>query len=83
MAEGDEYLDYRDETLEQTAKPWNILLGAFLKMETQTTCLGTFQKNFRRLPSFSWSMMAVLEVGLQTGTDDTVMKEEEWRFHAS
>ena len=63
MAEGDEYLDYRDETLEQTAKPWNILLGAFLKMETQTTCLGTFQKNFRRLPSFYWSMMAVLEVG--------------------
>ena len=28
MAEGDEYLDYPDETLERTAKPSNALLGA-------------------------------------------------------
>ena len=52
MAKGDEYLDYRDETLEQTAKPWNILLGAFLKMETQTTYLGTFQKEFSQVAFF-------------------------------
>ena len=25
-----EYLDYPDESLERTAKPWNALLGAFL-----------------------------------------------------
>ena len=31
MAEGDEYLDYLDETLEQAAKPWSTLLGAFLE----------------------------------------------------
>ena len=30
MAEGDEYLDYRNETLEQTAKSWRALLGTFL-----------------------------------------------------
>ena len=33
------------------------------KMETQTTYLGTFQESFRKLPSFSWSMMAVSLVG--------------------
>jgi len=33
MAEGDEYLDYRDETLEWTAKPWSVSLGAFLEMK--------------------------------------------------
>ena len=31
MAEGDKYLDYRSETLEWTAKPWSISLGAFLE----------------------------------------------------
>ena len=31
MAEGDEYLDYLDETLGQAAKPWSALLGVFLK----------------------------------------------------
>ncbi len=31
MAEGDEYLDYHDETLERTAKPWSVSLGAFLE----------------------------------------------------
>ena len=31
MAEGDEYLDYRDETLERTAKPWSASLGVFLE----------------------------------------------------
>ena len=31
MAEGNEYLDYRAETLERAAKPWSISLGAFLK----------------------------------------------------
>ena len=31
MAEGDEYLDYRAETLEQMAKPWSVSLGAFLR----------------------------------------------------
>ena len=30
MAEGDEYLDFCNETLEQTAKSWGTLLGAFL-----------------------------------------------------
>ena len=30
MAEGDEYLDYLDETLEQAEKPWSTSLGAFL-----------------------------------------------------
>ena len=29
MAEGDEYLDYRDETLERTVKPWSVSFGAF------------------------------------------------------
>ena len=33
MAEGDEYLDYLDETLEQAAKPLNALLGAFLEIK--------------------------------------------------
>ena len=31
MAEGDEYLDYRNETLEQAAKLWSALLGVFFK----------------------------------------------------
>ena len=31
MAEGDEYLDYRDETLERMAKPWSVSFGAFLE----------------------------------------------------
>ena len=31
MAEGDEYLDYLDETVEGAVKPWSTLLGAFLK----------------------------------------------------
>ena len=30
MAEGDEYLDYRDKTLEQMAKSWDTLLVVFL-----------------------------------------------------
>ena len=30
MAEGDEYLDCHTETLEQMAKSWCALLGAFL-----------------------------------------------------
>ena len=30
MAESDEYLDYCDETLEQTVKSWHVLLGTFL-----------------------------------------------------
>ena len=30
MAEGDEYLDYRNETLEQMAKSWGALLEVFL-----------------------------------------------------
>ena len=30
MAEGDEYLDYRYETLEQMMKSWSAFLGAFL-----------------------------------------------------
>ena len=33
MAEGDDYLDYCDEPLEWTAKPWSILLGVFLEMK--------------------------------------------------
>ena len=114
MAEGDEYLDYRDKTLERTKKSWRVWLGAFLetkwqalnspygqqfeaiiftktpggrqsgksssatknvpmnttgtlwlctKMKTQTMYLGTFQENFRKLPPFSRSMMAVSLVG--------------------
>ena len=31
MAEGDEYLDYHDETLEQAAKPWSASLGVFFE----------------------------------------------------
>ena len=31
MAEGDEYLDYCDETLERTAKHWSVSLGTFLE----------------------------------------------------
>ena len=31
MAEGDKYLDYLDKTLEQAAKPWSTLLGAFFE----------------------------------------------------
>ena len=31
MAESDEYLDYRDETLERTAKPWSASLGLFFE----------------------------------------------------
>ena len=31
MAEGDEYLDYLNETLERAAKPWSALLGAVLE----------------------------------------------------
>ena len=31
MAEGDEYLDYRDEPLERTAKPWSASLGVFFE----------------------------------------------------
>ena len=27
VAEGDEYLDYLDETLERAVKPWSVLLG--------------------------------------------------------
>ena len=33
MAEGDEYLDYLDKTLERTAKPWNASLGVFFEMK--------------------------------------------------
>ena len=33
MAEGDEYLDYLDETLEWVVKPWSTLLGVFLEMK--------------------------------------------------
>ena len=33
MAQGDEYLDYLDEALEQVAKPWSTLLGVFLEMK--------------------------------------------------
>ena len=29
MAESDKYLDYRDETLERTVKPWSASLGVF------------------------------------------------------
>ena len=31
MAEGDEYLDYLDETLEWATKLWSASLGVFLK----------------------------------------------------
>ena len=31
MAKGDEYLDCHNETLEWTAKPWSVSLGAFLR----------------------------------------------------
>ena len=31
MAEGDEYLDYHDEILEQAAKPWSASLGVFFE----------------------------------------------------
>ena len=31
MAESDEYLDYRDETLERKAKPWGASLGVFFE----------------------------------------------------
>ena len=31
MAEGDEYLDHLDKTLERAAKPWSTLLGVFLE----------------------------------------------------
>ena len=31
MAEVEEYLDYLNETLERTVKPWNASLGAFLE----------------------------------------------------
>ena len=41
MAEGDKYLDYRDETLERTAKPWNNLLGVFI--ETKWRVLNTLK----------------------------------------
>ena len=29
MAEGDEYLDYLNEVLEQAVKPWSTSLGVF------------------------------------------------------
>ena len=42
MAEGDEYLDYCNETLEQTTKSWHALLGAFLnEMAEFELTLGT------------------------------------------
>ena len=42
MAEGDEYLDYRNETLEQMTKSWRALLGAFLdEMAEFELTLGT------------------------------------------
>ena len=31
MAEGDEYLDYCNEPLEWTAKPWSASLGVFFE----------------------------------------------------
>ena len=42
MVEGDEYLDYRDETLERTPKSWGTLLGVFLdKMSNFELTVGT------------------------------------------
>ena len=35
MAEGDEYLNYLDQTLEQAVKPWSALLGVFLETKWQ------------------------------------------------
>ena len=35
MAEGDEYLDYLNETLEWATKPWSASLGTFLEMQWQ------------------------------------------------
>ena len=35
MIESDEYLDYRDETLERTMKPWSASLGVFFKTKWQ------------------------------------------------
>ena len=31
MAEGDEYVDYLNEVLEQAVKPWSTSLGVFLE----------------------------------------------------
>ena len=33
MAEGDEYLDYLNEVLEQAVKPWSTSLVVFLEMK--------------------------------------------------
>ena len=41
MAEGDEYLDYLNEVLEQAVKPWSTSLGVFLK--TKQPVLNSFK----------------------------------------
>ena len=43
MAEGDEYLDYLNKTLERRAKPWNTSLGVFFKTKWRVL-------NFLKLP---------------------------------
>ena len=45
MTKGDKYLDYRDKTLERTAKPQSVLLGHFLRRNGgfRTHCMDSSQ----------------------------------------
>ena len=42
IAEGDEYLDYHNETLERPAKPWSGSWGVFLRQSGEFWTLWSF-----------------------------------------